>query len=86
MEACSKLTKVTIGKNVTKIGSGAFKNCKKLATVTITSTKLKSVGKNALKGIKSNAKIKVPAKKRNAYRKILQKKGQGKKVQISSIR
>ncbi|MEY8518517.1 leucine-rich repeat domain-containing protein [Lachnospiraceae bacterium 29-84] len=86
LEGCSKLTKVTIGKNVTKIGSGTFKNCKKLTTVTITSTKLKSVGKNAFKGIKSNAKIKVPAKKRNAYRKILQKKGQGKKVQISSIR
>ena len=32
------------------------------------------VGKNALKGIKSTAKIKVPAKKVSAYKKILKKK------------
>lgn len=44
---------------------------------------VKSVGKNALKGIKLTAKIKVPAKKLTAYKKLLKGKGQGKKVKIT---
>lgn len=44
--------------------------------------KQKSVGKNAFKGIKANAKIKVPSKKLKAYKKILKNKGQGNKVKI----
>lgn len=81
-EGCSKLSVVTVGTGVTKIGANAFKNCGKLKSVTIKSTKLKSVGKNAFKGIKANAKIKVPAKKLNAYKRLLKGKGQGKKVKI----
>lgn len=80
---CRKLTGITIGKGVTKIGKEAFKGCSKLAIVTIKTTKLKSVGKNAFKGIKTNAKIKVPAKKLSAYKKLLNGKGQGKKVKIT---
>ncbi len=75
----NKVTSVTIGTNVTTIGKEAFKNCKKLGTITINSTKLKTVGKNAFKGIKSNAKIKVPNKKLKLYKKLLKGKGQGKK-------
>lgn len=81
-ESCAKLSKVTVGKNVTEIGKNAFKNCKKLGNITIKSTKLKKVGANALRGIKSNAKIKVPAKKLSAYQKLFKNKGQGKKVKI----
>lgn len=79
----NKVTSVTIGANVTTIGKEAFKNCKKLDTITINSTKLKTVGKNTFKGIKSNAKIKVPNKKLTSYKKLLKGKGQGKKVKIS---
>lgn len=81
-EGCTKLTKATLGKGVTQIGSNAFKGCKKLNTLTIKSTKLKKVGKNALKGIKPTAKIKVSPKKLSAYKKLLKNKGQGKKVKI----
>lgn len=79
-----KLTKVTIGKNVSKIGSKAFYNCKKLKSVTIRSKKLtaKNVGSKAFKGISSKATIKVPKAKKKAYKKMLKKKGIGKKVKV----
>ena len=78
----AKVTSVTISGNVKTIGAYAFTGCKKLSTITINTTKLKSVGKNAFKGIKTNAKIKVPSKKLKAYKKVLKKKGQGRKVKI----
>lgn len=78
----SKVTSVTIGANVTKIGKEAFRSCSKLKTVTIKSQKLKTVGKNAFKGIKSTATIKVPSKKLKAYKKLLKGKGQSSKVKI----
>ena len=81
-EGCTKLSRAALGRGITEIGGNAFKNCKKLGTVTIKSTKLKKVGKNALKGIKPTAKIKVPAKKLSAYKKIFKNKGQGRKVKI----
>ncbi len=77
-----KLKSVIIGKNVKAIGEKAFYGCKALKKITIKSTVLKKAGKNALKGIHKNAKIKVPKKKLKAYRKLLKKKGQGKKVKI----
>lgn len=79
----AKVTKVTVGSNVTKIGKEAFSNTKKLKQIVIKSTKLKSVGKNALKGINGKAKIKVPKKKLSSYKKLFKKKGQGKNVKIS---
>lgn len=60
---------------VTTIGSKAFYNCKKLKTVTINSRKLKSVGKNAFKGICKKAKVTVPKSKYKAYRKLFKKAG-----------
>ena len=77
-----KLKSVIIGKKVKTIGAKAFYGCKALKKITIKSTVLKKVGKNALKGIYKNAKIKVPKKKIKAYRKLLKKKGQGKNVNI----
>lgn len=78
----SKVTSVTIGENVKTIGASAFGKCKKLSTITIRTTKLKSVGKNALNGVRADAKIRVPSKKLKAYRKILKNRGQGRKVTI----
>ena len=37
---CKKLNKVTIGKNVAKIGAKAFYGCSKLKTLIIKSTKM----------------------------------------------
>ncbi len=82
-EGCAKLSKATLGKGIIEISGNAFKNCKKLGTITIKSTKLKKVGRNVLKGIKPTAKIKVPAKKVAAYKKLFKNKGQGRKVKIA---
>ncbi len=79
---CKKLKSVVIGKNVKTIKPKAFMGCKSLKKITIKSTVLKKVGKNAFKGINAKAVIKVPAKKKAAYTKLLKGKGQGKKVKI----
>ncbi len=78
----TKIASVTIGSNVKTIGSNAFYGCKKLSTVTIRSTKLKAVGRNAFKSVKATAKIKVPGIKWSIYKKLLKNKGQGKRVKI----
>ncbi len=80
---CKKLKSVVVGKNVTSIGSKAFSGCKALKKITIKSTKLKKVGKNAFKGILAKAVIKAPKAELKAYKKLLKKKGQGKKVRIT---
>lgn len=81
------ITKVTIGKYVQKIGSGAFYKCKKLKNITIKTKKLstKKVGKSAFKGINSKATIKVPKSKYKAYKKLLKKKGVGRKVKFMKL-
>lgn len=81
---CQKLTSVKIGKNVTSIGTKAFYGCRKLGLITVKSAGLKKVGKNALKGIKATAKVKVPKKKLQTYKKLFKNKGQGKKVKITA--
>lgn len=65
-----KLKSITIGINVTKIGKEAFQDCKNLKKITINSTKLKSVGKNAIKNIYKKATIKVPKKQLKQYKKL----------------
>ena len=72
-----KLTSVTIGKNVKKIGKNAFAGCSKLKKITIKTTKLtaKTVGANAFKGVHKKATVKSPKAKKAAYKKILLKKG-----------
>ena len=79
----NNLKKITIGSNITKIGVGAFKGCKNLKTITIKSKNLKSVGKNAFKGINPKAKIKVPSSCLEKYKKLLAKKGQKSSVKIT---
>lgn len=80
---CAKLAKVTIkSTRLTRIGNQAFFNCKKLKNLTIKSKVLKKAGTNALEKIDHKAVIKVPAAKKEAYKKILAKKGQSKTVTI----
>lgn len=78
-----KLKKVTIGKNVTKIGANAFSGCGNLKTVTIQSKKIKSIGKNAFKGISPKARIKVPSGKLGKYKRLMKGKGQKSTVKIT---
>ena len=80
-----KLVKVTIGKNVRKIGKEAFYGCKNLKTIIFKTTKLKkkTVGKKAFGKIHEKATAKVPKKKLKSYKKILRKSGMsGKKQKI----
>jgi len=69
----TKATKLTIGKNVTKIGANAFLGCSKLKTITFKGKAVKSIGKNAFSKIKKNATFKVPKAKKAAYKKLLKK-------------
>ena len=69
---CGKLQKVTIGKGLKKIGKKVFYKDSKLKVLTIKSSKLTSVGKGTLKGIK-NLTVKAPKKKVSKYTKLLEK-------------
>ena len=70
--SCKKLVSVTIGKNVTAIEPKAFYNCKKLKKLSIQSTKLKKVGKNAIKGTPKKMILSVPKGKKKQYQKLFQ--------------
>ena len=74
-----KLTTVTIGSNVTKIGKAAFSGCKNLKKIMITAGKLTTISKNAFKGINKKASITVQGTKKakTALKKQLKKKSIG---------
>ena len=78
-----KMTRVVIGKYVQNIESKAFYNCKNLKKMTFKGKTLKKVGKNALKGIRKNAVIKVPEAQYKSYKNLLSGKGQKKSVKIT---
>ncbi len=70
--------KVTIeGKSykVTAIEKKAFAGAKKLKKINIKSVSIKSIGKKAFSKLSSSTKIKVPAKKLKAYKKLIVKAG-----------
>ena len=79
-----KLKKITIPASVVKIGKQAFFGCKNLKTITIKTKKLtsKSIGAKAFKGTHKKARVKTPAGKSKAYKKILRKKGLSKKAKV----
>ena len=60
----------TVGNKFTKIGAKAFYKCKNLKKIVIKGSKLKSIGKNAIKGINKNAVIKCPKKMVKKYKKL----------------
>ncbi|MCD8009962.1 MAG: hypothetical protein LUF34_04060 [Lachnospiraceae bacterium] len=66
------------------ISKKVFYGDKKLASVTLKSSKLTSskVGVGAFKGIKSTCTFKVPSKKVSAYKKIFKTKGAGSKITV----
>lgn len=73
-KSCKKLTTVTIGKNITSIGSKAFYKDSKLKKITFKGTKVPKIGKNAFKSINKKAVFKVPKKSLKSYKKKLTKK------------
>lgn len=79
---CTSLTNVTIGTGVTTIGKKAFFKDKKLKTVKISGTALKSIKGQAFKGTKANIKVKLPKKMKAAQKKKIKKLL--KKAKISS--
>lgn len=78
----TRLKSITISKNITKIGDAAFYRAMNLKSIKIQSSKIKTVGKNALKKIHAKAVIQVPSKKRSYYNKLLKNKGLSSKAQI----
>lgn len=69
-----KVTQVVLGSNIKTIGKEAFSGCRNLKKIKIQSTKLKTVGKNAIKNIHKKAVIQCPSKKVSAYRKLFDSK------------
>lgn len=77
------LASVTIGKNVRTIGKKAFYGCASLKKITVRTSVLTRVGAKALGKIHRKCKIRVPAGKRKAYRKLFRGKGQAASVRIT---
>lgn len=79
-----KIKKITIGKNVKKIGAKAFYRCSKVKTITIKTTKLKlkSIGSKAFAKTPKKVTVKLPKKKFKNYKKILIKRGIYKKAKF----
>ena len=71
---CTSLQTVVIGSKVKTIGTSAFSGCTKVKSIQINSKYLKTVKKNAFKGIQKKAEIKVPASKVGTYKKLLKSK------------
>ncbi len=80
----NSLKSITIGSNVTNIGSKAFFNCKKLSKVTFKAKAAPKIGKQAFKETKTSCKIYYPkSMKANALKALknrIKSAGAGKKV------
>ena len=76
---CTKLTNATVPKNVKTINASAFADCTNLKKITVTAGKLKTISKNAFKGINKKATITVKGTKKvkAALKKQLKKKSIG---------
>lgn len=70
-----KVKNAGVSYKVTSIAKNAFKNCKKLKTLTIKSTGIKSIKKNAFSGCRKKVNVKLPKSKSKVYTKMLKKSG-----------
>lgn len=83
----TRLKKIALGKNVTTIGKEAFSGCKKLSSVIVKGTGLKSIKSKAFKKTSAKMKVtfkskKVTAKKRAALLKKMKKAGMSKSAKL----
>lgn len=74
-----KIASLTVGSNVTYIGSYAFYKNSKLKKITIKSLKLENVQKKAFWGLSKKVTVKLPASKKENYKKLLKNAGLGKR-------
>ncbi|MDD6695407.1 MAG: leucine-rich repeat protein [Lachnospiraceae bacterium] len=73
-QSCKKLQKLVLPEQVQTIGKRAFHQCKKLKKITIRTTHLRKIGKDAFKGCASKIRFAVPKEKKTAYAKLLKGK------------
>ena len=80
------IKEVEIGKNITTISSGAFKNCKNLELIKLTGS-VKKIYKNAFKGIAKNAKFVIEASEEDFARivELLKKSGVSETVTFERV-
>lgn len=69
------LKKVVVGSGVKTIGTGAFRNCKKLADITIKSKNLTKVGKYAFSKTAAKPVVRVQKVKAAKYKRLLKNAG-----------
>lgn len=69
----TKLVKIVIGKNITKIGTKAMYNCKKLKNIVFKTKKMKSFGKKVFRGIPMTANFTIPKSVLTNYKKMIKK-------------
>ena len=80
------LKSIVISGYIEKIDAKAFYGCTSLKEITITSTKLGSIGANAFKKVNKNVRVIVPTSKYKAYKKLLKKAGIGTKAKIYKMK
>lgn len=81
-----KVTKVSLGSRVDKIGKEAFANCRNIKVLYIYSPRLKAsdIGENAFKGINKRVKISVPKAKMKEYKELFCEKGLSKQTSVTT--
>ncbi|MBO4395434.1 MAG: leucine-rich repeat protein [Eubacterium sp.] len=67
-----QLRSVTLGSNIKTIGSAAFEKCSNLKRLTLSAKNLKSIGKNAIRGIHQRAVIRIQGNNKQ-YKSVVKK-------------
>lgn len=80
------MTAVSIGKNVTKIGSKAFYGCSKLKQIVVYSKNITSISSKAFKKIQKSVKVLLPKSKYTSYKKLFKKAGISVKAKFKKIK
>lgn len=79
-----EIKSICIPAKTVSIGEEAFYECSKLGKIEIQSKRLKKVGKDAFYATELRPKVKVPASKKEAYKKLLKNTGLDQRVKIFS--
>ncbi len=84
---CKALRAAVVPSTARQIGPQAFAGCKKLKRIYIVSRLLRkhTIGLKAFKNIHKKAKFYVPRDLRKAYKRVLRKRGAGKKIKVKGL-
>ena len=80
---CTKITKVTLGRNVQKIGNSAFEGCSKMTSLNVMETEKVSFGKKSFYNCKKLGKIIIKSKNSLFVKKAFSKTKRGASVTLS---